>query len=281
MVLSPGEKIIPPKFVIGALHFMPLEGYNGFSSYDEVLQKALLDLRAFEEGGVDGVIVENNYDLPHQIKETPAAIEMMRRLTLELSKSTHLPLAVSVLWNDFESALSIASESKALAVRVPVFVDSVSTAFGTIIANPVAVKTSQEKCGSKVAIWADIHVKHATMLDPAKTLEKSAIEAKQKGADAIIITGKWTGDAPILNDLMIARKTVGKDFPIIVGSGADQENISTLLDIADGVIVSTALKEGEVKTAAEERNLKPYDAKMSVSKIKSFMNEVNKKREKI
>ncbi len=54
--------------VIGAIHFPPLLGYPDFPGLDVCLKNAIDDLRAFEKGGVDGVIIENNYDIPHKEK---------------------------------------------------------------------------------------------------------------------------------------------------------------------------------------------------------------------
>lgn len=262
------------KFVIGALHLMPLKGYKDYEGYEQILEKALKELRILEEGGVDAVIVENNYNLPHRIKETIESVSMMEKLAKEIVKISKIPIGISILWNDFESAFKIAKSSGAKFIRVPVFVDSVKTDFGKIYADPKKVISARKSaCAEEVLIFADLQVKHAEMIDPNKSLMESAIEAKEKGADAVIISGKWTGDAPLTDDLQETRKAVGIGFPIIVGSGADKNNIKKLFEIADGVIVSTSLKEGDPKNLKEERNIKPYEAKIDLQKVKDFMEE--------
>jgi hypothetical protein len=157
-------------------------------------------------------------------------------------------------------------------IRVPVFVDSVKTDCGKIFAHPKKVLAFRKKIkANNVALFTDIHVKHAKMLKN-KSISESAREAKRKGSDAIIITGKWTGDAPKLNDLEEARKAVGENFPILIGSGATRENIKNLLKFADGIIIGTALKEGSIKR--DEVNLKSWKAKISLKKTKEFMKVV-------
>jgi len=265
------------KLIIGALHFNPLIGYEGYLNYENILKKALLDLKSFEDGGIDMIIVENNYNLPHRINETEESNIMMELLLKDLTKHSRLPFGISILWNDYKSAFEIAVRNNLKFIRVPVFVDSVKTSFGDIIANPEdVINTRRILNAENILIYADIHVKHAVMLDQNKTLGYSAKEARSKGADGIIITGQWTGDSPNLDDLKIARNAVGYDFPIIIGSGASKENVKQLLECANAVIVSTSLKEGELKDKNEERNLKPYDAKIDVHKVKEFMAEVNK-----
>jgi hypothetical protein len=257
--------------IIGSLHFSPLLGYEGFENINKILDCALLDLKSFEEGGVNGIILENNYDLPHKIKVGPETVASMTYLANEIIKKTRLPVGISVLWNDYESALSIAKICNAKFVRVPVFVDSVKTSFGKIIANPKKVIDFRKKIGAEdILLFTDIHVKHAKMLKE-KSIEQSVNEAIKKGSDGIIITGKWTGNAPNLDDLRKARLAAG-NFPILIGSGASKENIKSLLKYANSAIVSTSLKEGE--NVENERNVKPFSRRVSLKKVRDFICEV-------
>ncbi len=260
------------KQIIGALHFIPLLGYPEFSSMDTVLDTALVDLHALEKGGVDAVIIENNYDLPHKITVGHETVAAMTYLGSELKKRTKLPIGVSVLWNDYRAALSIAKVLGAEFVRVPVFVDSVSTDFGTIIAEPESVINYRKSIGAEsVRIFADIQVKHATMLNP-RPIGESAKEAERNGADAIVVTGKWTGNAPELGKLREAKESVR--IPVIIGSGLDSKNCLELLEHADGAIVSTSLKEGSELPG--ERNVKPYSYRTSSEKVSELMGIIKK-----
>ena len=71
--------------ILGAVHFMPLVGYNGFTNYEEILETAKKDILAFEKGGVNGIILENNYNLPHNVKESK---EVTERIPTEILKET-------------------------------------------------------------------------------------------------------------------------------------------------------------------------------------------------
>ena len=257
--------------IIGMVHFPPLLGYKDFPGLEECFQKSLNDAQTLAEGGVDAILVENNYDLPHKEFVGPETVAIMTLLTSEISKVVCLSLGVNVLWNDYQAALSIAKVCGARFIRVPVFVDSVKTQYGKIFAAPEKVLTFREKINATdIALFTDIHVKHAQMLEK-KTIFQSAKEAIVKGSDGLIITGKWTGDAPDLSDLKEAREAVGKDFPILVGSGATKKNVGVLLEYADGVIVGTALKTGETHPKEEEVNLKPWKERISLEKTKEFV----------
>src|SRR3989338_4736296 len=86
--------------IIGAIHLPPLLSYKDFPGLNIALKNALADLKAFESGGVDGVIFENNYDIPHKIFVSAPIISSMTFVGEKLRKATRLPLGVSTLWND-------------------------------------------------------------------------------------------------------------------------------------------------------------------------------------
>ncbi|MBI2041887.1 MAG: BtpA/SgcQ family protein [Candidatus Nealsonbacteria bacterium] len=257
--------------IIGAIHFPPLSGYPEFPGLKIALNNALEDLKSFESGGVDAVIIENNYDTPHKISVSPETINDMKFLGGEIASSAKLTMGVSVLWNDYKAALSIAKAIKAKFIRIPVFVDKVKTNYRIVTGSPEDVLKYRKKIGAEnVALFADIQVKHAELLNK-RPIEESAMEAIKAGADAIIITGKWTGDAPELSKLMAVRKAVG-DFPILVGSGTDKNNISELFKYANGAIVSTSLKEGSSKKG--EINVKTWQQRISQAKVKDLIERI-------
>ena len=51
-----------------------------------------------------------------------------------------------------------------------------------------------------------------------------------------------TGDAPDMEKIR-AAKTLAKDSPVLIGSGATEENVKLFLSVADGVIVGSSIKE--------------------------------------
>ena len=264
------------KPLIGALHFPPLLGYPEFTSMGEVLDFSLQNAKTLERAGFDAIIVENNYDVPHQIKVGPETVAAMTYLTDQITQAVSIPTGMSVLWNSFEAALSIAKVTGAQFVRVPVFVDQVKTSYGRIEGEPEKTTAFRQKIGAEdVLLFTDIQVKHSKLLN-VRPIGEAAVETKQKGADAVIVTGKWTGDAPKLDDLRETRQAVGVDFPIIIGSGATVENINHLLQYADGVIVGTALKAEPIKSKEEQVNLVEHNVPINLEKSKLFTEKFRK-----
>ncbi len=254
--------------IIGALHFPPLLGYPDFPGFDVSLKNALADLDAFTTNGVNSVILENNYDLPHKILVEPGTITAMTYLSKKIKPKNKLPIGISTLWNDYKTSLSIAKTLNLKFIRISVFVDKVKTGCG--IVKPVykeAIKYRQQIKANDVLLFTDIHVKHAKLLSKY-SLHQSAKLAIKNGSDALIITGPWTGKAPDFDELKKLRQAVG-NFPIFIGSGADQNNIKTLLKYANGVIISTSLKTGT--SIKGERNVKKYSQRIDPKKVKKFI----------
>lgn len=252
--------------LIGMIHFPPLIGLPDYPGFEYIKNKMLQEVRVLEKGGVDAIMIENNYDVPHLEKVDSMKAAMLGSLAQILSTATSLPLGIDVLWNDYATALAICAGSRLTFFRVPAFVDTVKTNYGLMKARAAEVMALRYQLRlESIAVFADIQVKHSEMVDKNKPLSQSAKEAIAAGADALIVTGKWTGDAPKVDDLQEAREAAG-DFPILVGSGATKENLTILLKYADGVIVGTALKEGESQDKSREVNLKPYQATLSLQK---------------
>ncbi len=257
------------KIIIGAIHLPPLLSYSDFPGFDIALKNAIFDLNAFEKGGVDAIIFENNYDIPHKTFVDAATISSITFIGEKLKKTTKLPMGISVLWNDYYTALSIAKILDLQFIRIPVFVDKIKTSCGIIEGCPEDVIEFRKSINAEyIALFTDIHVKHAKLLSK-KSLIESAKEAINNHSDAIIITGKWTGDAPPLKEIEFLRESI-KDFPILVGSGIDKKNIKDIFNIADGAIVSTSLKKGR---ATESVNVKSYTQRIDLNSVKKLVHE--------
>lgn len=257
------------KLLIGMVHLGPLLGYAEFSSMDEIIRNALYDANVLQDAGYDAILVENNYDLPHREFIEPGSIVSMGLCISELKKVVKIPMGTNVLWNDYKTALSFAKIYDLQFIRIAVFVDNVRTDYGDIYACSENLNAYKKSLNLKnTLIFTDIQVKHSELLN-VRLIGESAKDAIRMESDGLIVTGKWTGDAPDIQKLKDVRN-VARDFPIIIGSGADENNIESLMSVADAVIVSTSIKAGSSKDKTEERNLKPYNYRVDPEKAKNL-----------
>jgi hypothetical protein len=257
------------KYLIGVVHLGPLLGYKGSPDISEIIENAISDAKVFEDTKYDAILVENNYDLPHEVFVPPGTLLSMGLCISELKKAVSIPIGVCVLWNDYKTALSLAKLYNLQFIRVAVFVDYVRTDFGKIDACYKELNEYKTSISAdNVLVFTDVQVKHSELLNK-RPISVSACEAIEKGSDGIIITGHWTGDAPVLENVRSVRESV-QDFPIIIGSGVDENNIKTLLQYADGAIIGTSVKDGDIKEKEIERNLKPYSYRINKQKAGSL-----------
>ena len=189
----------------------------------------------------------------------------------KIKKATKLPLGVNVLWNDYRTALSLAKILDLQFIRVPVFVDKVKTSYGIIKGEAEKIVKRRELLGAKnVALFTDIHVKHAKVLSKSDLIASAKLAIKNH-SDAVIITGKWTGQSPDLNELKKLRESIGL-FPVLVGSGVDKNNIRSLFEYANGAIISTSLKERGYRK--KEVNVKSYEQRIDKGKVEQLVDRL-------
>ena len=87
------------------------------------------------------------------------------------------------------------------------------------------------------------------------------------GADALIVSGKFTGNAPDVAKVREAKRLATR--PLLIGSGCDAENVAGLLQYADGIIVGTSLKKDGVMENA-----------VDVHRVNALMDRVHAVRER-
>lgn len=259
--------------VIWMIHFPPLLGFEWYLGSDYIFEKTQRDITALEKGWVNAIIIENNYDIPHTRYLAPEIVAEMTQLALFCREKTSLPIGICCLWNDWRSALAIAKVADLQFVRIPVFVDRIQTKYGhEIEENPKEIRDYRAQIGAEhIAIIVDIHVKHSTILN-TESIGESAINAIQEWADGIIITWKWTGDMPNMEELQSVRSHVWNKIPIFTGSGATDKNIWTLLAVADGAIIGTYFKTKLKKD--HEINIRSFEEMINIEKVQSVTKQV-------
>ena len=233
--------------IIGVIHLPPLPGYPSSPGLGAVIEKALRDQVALEAGGASGILVENEEDRPHRVEARPETIAAMTRVARELvSAARRVPVGVEILLNDPWASLAVAAMSGAVFVRTDYFVDPMERPEhgGAMKIDPAGLLAYRDELRAhSVLILADIQVKYARLLEE-RSLGESARLAAWHRADAIIVTGSVTGEAPGALEIE-AAKAGASGCPVLIGSGLDAANAQALLRRADGAIVGTSLKTGD------------------------------------
>ncbi|MEH2246218.1 photosystem I biogenesis protein BtpA [Nostoc sp.] len=229
--------------IIGVVHLLPLPTSPRWGgSLKAVIDRAEQEAAALASGGVDGMIVENFFDAPFTKNQVdPVVVSAMTIVVQRIQNLVTLPVGLNVLRNDAKSAMAIASCVQAQFIRVNVLTGVMATDQGLIEGEAYQLLRYRRELGCDVKILADVLVKHARPLS-SPNLTVAVKDTIERGlADGIILSGWATGSPPNLEDLEIACGAAN-GTPVFIGSGANWENIDTLMQAADGVIVSSSLK---------------------------------------
>ncbi|MBX9253331.1 BtpA/SgcQ family protein [Desmonostoc muscorum CCALA 125] len=229
--------------IIGVVHLLPLPTSPRWGgSLKAVIDRAEQEAAALASGGVDGLIVENFFDAPFTKNQVdPVVVSAMTMVVQRIQNLVTLPVGLNVLRNDGKSAMAIASCVQAQFIRINVLTGVMATDQGLIEGEAHQLLRYRRELGSDVKILADVLVKHARPLS-SPNLTVAVKDTIERGlADGVILSGWATGSPPNLEDLELACGAAA-GTPVFIGSGANWENIDTLMQAADGVIVSSSLK---------------------------------------
>ncbi|MFO0980349.1 MAG: BtpA/SgcQ family protein [Planctomycetota bacterium] len=211
---------------------------------DRELELVAHEARLLGRAGFHALIVENYGDAPF-LKErvephTVARLALAARLA---RLESGLPVGINALRNDASAALGAAAASGAAFIRVNVHTGAMITDQGWIEGRAGATLRYRVALDARIAILADVHVKHAVPV-PGADLVRDARDAAERGrADGLILSGPATALPADRRAVLRVRRAL-PGVPLFVGSGVTAVSAAHWLDTARGVIVSSALRVG-------------------------------------
>jgi membrane complex biogenesis BtpA family protein len=244
-----------PKPVIGMVHLWPLPGAPGYTGYgmQVIVEHALRDAEALVQGGVDGLVVENMWDLPYYVGNDvkPEAMTAQAVAAAEVVKNFPIPVGINVIHNGGVVCLAIAVAAGARFIRVCILTGARVWDTGEFDHGCAAelMRKRKELAADGIHIFADVDKKHSVPF-PGIDLQTHIQWTEFYGADALIVSGKFTGNAPDVEKVREAKRLATR--PVLIGSGCSAENAATFLQYADGIIVGSSLKrDGVMENAVD------------------------------
>jgi membrane complex biogenesis BtpA family protein len=244
-----------PKPVIGMVHLWPLPGAPGYTGYgmQVIVEHALRDAEALVQGGVDGLVVENMWDLPYYVGNDvkPEAMTAQAVAAAEVVNSFPVPVGINVIHNGGVVCLAIAVAAGARFIRVCILTGARVWDTGEFDHGCAAelMRKRKELAADGIHIFADVDKKHSVPF-PGIDLQTHIQWTEFYGADALIVSGKFTGNAPDVEKVREAKRLATR--PVLIGSGCSAENAAAFLPYADGIIVGTSLKrDGVMENAVD------------------------------
>ena len=247
------------KTIVGVIHLLPLPGTPcSRYTFQEVLERAMLDAKALKDGGLQMAILENFGDAPFvRGSVDPHIVSMMTVIALRV-REIGLELGINVLRNDARSALAIASAVGAKLIRVNVHTGAAWTDQGLIQGDAYQTLLYKKQLNVDVSIAADIMVKHATPAGTRSMLDAAKDTLYRGQVDHIIVTGTATGATIDLGDLKALRDSL-PEASIWIGSGLTLENVRQIMLYADGGIVGTYFhRDGELSSPLDVSRVREF-----------------------
>lgn len=231
------------KPVIGVVHLPPLPGsplWDG--NWEGLIERAIKDAKALEEGGVDAIIIENMGDKPFKIRVDYITVASMTRVALEVKREVSIPIGISLLRNSAPEAIAVANSVGAEFIRSNQWCWVSDSPEGLL--TPVAREAWEVmiKMKRRVTVIADVRVKHAYPLSHRDLCLEASDLAERCLPDALAVTGPRTGEVPSSSTLATVRECIRRSVPIIIASGVHPEGIKQYWKLADGFIVGTYFK---------------------------------------
>ena len=262
------------KPIIAMLHLDPLPGdprYRYGDCMETVAAHAREDLRALQEGGVDGVLFSNEFSLPYQRHMsfvTPAA---MARVIGELKSELAVPYGVDCI-SDGAATLELAAAVDAKFVRgtfCGVYVGDgglYDNDFSALLRRKAALHLDELKMLYFINPESDRNLDTRPLADIASSTIFKA------HPDGLCISASAAGQ-DVDEDLMAAVKKKNPEVVVLCNTGCRPDTIAHKLSVSDAAVVGTTFKED-----GKLENEKLQNVRVKADRVKAFMEVVYKVR---
>ena len=263
------------KPIFAMLHLDPLPGDPRFRPGDRmarVVDHARADLRALQEGGVDGIIFSNEFSLPYQRRVdmvTPAA---MARVIGELKGEIAVPYGVDCI-SDGAACLELAAAVDAQFVRGTF--SGVYVGDGGLYNNDFSALMRRR---------AALHLEDLRMLyfinpesdrnlDTRPLADIAASTIFKVHPDGLCISANAAGQ-DVDEELIAAVKARNPEVAVLCNTGCRPDTIVRKLTAGDGAVVGTYFKED-----GRLENERLENVRVDPDRVRTFMAVVRRFRE--
>lgn len=258
--------------VIAALHLPPSPAMGRLSSMSmrEISDIALRNTEKAVRAGIPALYIQDLGDQPLAKSIQPHTVAFLSAVGMKLREEfPDLALGVCTMAHGAREPLAIAQAIGAQFVRLKVFTGAMVKAEGILEGCAhEAISYRASIHAEEISILADVHDRTGTPLDTLPLVEAARSAAVHNRADALILTGlSFEESMRMMEEVHSADLGV----PLLLGGGADEGNIRQVLQIAQGVIVSSAFKP--IGGWTKESMLAEWD----FSRMQNFMRHVDQK----
>lgn len=263
------------KPIIAMLHLDALPGDPRFrygDAMEHVVEHARADLKALQEGGVDGVLISNEFSLPYERRMsfvTPAAMAYVIGV---LKSELRVPFGVDCI-SDGLATIELAAAVNANFVRGTfsgVYVGDgglYNNDFSQLLRRKAALHLDDLKMLYFINPESDRNLDTRPLADIAKSTIFKA------HPDGLCISANAAGQ-DVDEGLIAAVKEAAPDVAVLCNTGCRPDTIARKLAYADAAVVGTYFKEN-----GKLENEKLENVRVDAARVKEFMAVVKALRE--
>ena len=252
------------KPVIAMAHLPALPGtprYDPSLGVEGSIERVRQDVHYLLDGGVDAIMFCNEDDRPYSFHADLEAVAVMTRVITEL-RPVDRPFGVDFLW-DPKAPLAVAKATGAAFIR-EVVTGVYESDMGLWEPDAAALYRYRRQIDAEhVRIFNNIVPEFASPLGNRSVAQRARSALVSSLVDVILVSGLTAGAEPDISVIREAKDAVGDTVPVMLNTGARLDNVTQFLQVADGVIIGSALK-------VDGYTWNPVDP----SRVKAFMARV-------
>ena len=229
--------------IIAALHLPPSPAMRPENALTirQITDYALRNAEKAARAGIPALYIQDLGDQPISKTIFPHTVAFLTAVGAKLREEfPQLALGVCVMAHGAREPLAIAQAIDAQFVRIKVFTGVMVKAEGILEGCAhEAIRYRAEIGAEDILILADVHDRTGMPLGPLPLVEAARSAAVHNRADALVLTGSsFEESMRMITEVSEADLGV----PILIGGGADENNIARILQSAQGAIVSSSFK---------------------------------------
>lgn len=241
------------KPVIGMCHLPALPGDPAFDragGMEAVVAHARREIAALQDGGVDGILISNEFSLPYLTETEPITAISMARVIGEIRDDLAVPFGVNVLWDAVRS-IDLAVATGAAFVR-EIFTGVYASDFG--LWNTDVGRTARHRQavgGGQVRLLFNIVPEAAAYVAERDLAQLTRSTVFNCVPDGLCVSGLTAGAPTETTTLRVVKENAGAT-PVIVNTGVRPETLAESMRFADAAIVGTFFKhDGRFENAVD------------------------------
>jgi uncharacterized protein len=222
-------------------------------SFKKILNKAVQEAHMLYDSGIRNIMIQNVNDLPSYVHVGTNIVSYMTVIGYAIREALadDCVLGVSVLRDDADAMVSIASAIEADYIRPKAYVGAVVGIDGIHDGCIDRILEMRYLLRCDVQIWPDIHDRSTSPLGGVSLVDACQQAISQGLADALIIAGKDFNESS--EKIRLVKENIPGTY-VFLGGGANINNLAQVYEMADGIFVASCLKDSGNMTGNLDKN---------------------------